>query len=172
MRLSPQFPRLKVAFSVCFLLGLSVRCQPTADIERIHKFEDCESLENHLKERYLDPNNRTVSNNGMGLLWGCAAESAMEYNESAVGQSDRSASNDAPTAMSESAGFADSAEPVATDPSGSTPVSGSDDRDFTTTNPQEQEVDEPDIVKNDADYVYVIRNGHLIILMLGRVRVS
>ena len=87
----------------------------------------------------------------------------MEYNESAVGQSDRSASNDAPTAMSESAGFADSAEPVATDPSGSTPVSGSDDRDFTTTNTQEKEVDEPDIVKNDADYVYVIRNGHLII---------
>ena len=37
-------------------------------------------------------------------------------------------------------------------------------RDFTSTNTQEKDVDEPDIVKNDGDYIYIIRDGKLLIL--------
>jgi len=43
-------------------------------------------------------------------------------------------------------------------------TSAPNDRDYTTTNVQEQAVDEPDFVKNDGDYILVLRRGHLVIL--------
>jgi uncharacterized secreted protein with C-terminal beta-propeller domain len=37
-------------------------------------------------------------------------------------------------------------------------------REFTETNTQEEEVDEADFVKNDGDFIYVLRRGHMLIV--------
>ena len=150
-------PRLKVGLSVVFLLGLSVRCEPATPVERIHQFDDCSQLESFLKERYLDPQNRTVASSGAGVLWGCASDTMISAPEASMDQAsgaERSATN---TEMS------DSVTDFGGDENGSSGVD-STPRDFTSTNTQEKDVDEPDMVKNDGDHIYVIRDGQLIIL--------
>ena len=151
--------RLKLSSSVAILLLLSVRCEPITPVEQNSSVRRLCFVRSFLKQRYLDPQNRTVASNGAGLLWGCAdtmsAGSMAPKADMNEASSDRSASamefsDDAATGFNDQGAVAGAPDPTS--------------RDFTSTNTQEKDVDEPDIVKNDGDYIYIIRDGKLLIL--------
>jgi len=144
---SHQRALLRVAIASCALFGLSINCM--APSRALRSFEDCEELEEYLKDQYLNPKlvrlnepmalddqgDRQQSlarswKSSMPVLFGCA--------ESAAGYDESSAPASAPEETIE--------------------------RDYTTTNLQEERVDEADFVKNDGDHILVLSRGRLIIL--------
>lgn len=125
---------IRIALTSATVLALSISCQRPA---QLHRFNDCQELEDFLQDQILLAQNQPqVSTGG---FFGCTAESvSMAPNAAEERGSDQST--------------ADSS------------VYGSADREYSTTNTQELNVDEADFVKNDGDHIFVLRRGHLTIL--------
>lgn len=140
------YQRALLRFCCCAagLIFMSINCMAPA--RGLRGFEDCEEMESFVKDQYANPRITRSSNN-------MAQEAQGTQQESSIAQV---------VTGGVSLLFGCATEPTSADKVSTAPDQG--EREHTTTNVQEFDVDEADFVKNDGDHVLILRRGRLVIL--------
>jgi hypothetical protein len=187
----PALAMGRVSLVLGGILAMSVQCGVSVTDEPLYRFDDCEELETYLHDQILHPRVETAAPGGAVGVFGCGGlPGGFPGAERPVARDGAAAPPPGGEQVSNvNAGeSADAAAPPPADPapgnffggvgegegedersgtSGNTtgPVRPDDDeeREFTETNTQEEEVDEADFVKNDGSFLYILRRGQMII---------
>lgn len=148
----------RIGLSMGGILLMSIQCGVPLAEEPLHRFDTCADLETYLHDQVLHPVVETRAPSGAAFVLGCASD-ALSAGAAPEGAADQeSAARNAGVEVTDSLG--EGVAPGEGEGEGELP----DDREFTETNTQEEEVDEADFVKSDGEHLYVLRRGEMIIV--------
>jgi len=157
----------RITLTLGSILWMSVQCGVAIGEEPLYRFDTCEDLESYLHEQVLHPRQEIGSPNGSIGVFGCsgAALPAPNVGSPSEGEGEGERSESGSVAADSDSVFPGAVNGEQT-AAGQGPIrpDNDPDREFSETNTQEEEVDEADFVKNDGDFLYMLRRGELIIV--------
>lgn len=154
----------RITLTLGGILWMSVQCGVPIGEEPLYRFDTCQDLESYLHEQVLHPRQEIRGPAGGVGVFGCGAADSLTTAPSAPNAGEGEGEADNAVASDGASVFPGAVEESSDRSQGPVRPDADPDREFSETNTQEEEVDEADFVKNDGDFLYILRRGELIIV--------